>query len=176
MNKSRIAPALIGCALLSAVAPSAYPQPDNTLHFIPGNVDFGMVREEGGKVSRTVKAVNISADSTFIISARTGCGCSAAEYSDAVIAPGDTTEVILTYDPINRSGRFLKTVKFFTGRERTPNTIKLSGNVIPSRRNLERSYPEQVGRLRLSSVILNAGEVSRKEARPMFVGIYNDRG
>ena len=174
MNKSRIAPALIGCALLSAVAPSAYPQPDNTLRFIPGNVDFGMVREEGGKVSRTVKAVNISPDSTFIISARTGCGCSAAEYSDAVIAPGDTTEVILTYDPINRPGRFLKTVKFFTGRERTPNTIKLSGNVIPSRRNLERSYPEQVGSLRLSSVILNAGEVSRKEARPMFVGIYND--
>ena len=79
MNRSRIAPSLIGCALLSAVAPSAYPQPDNTLHFIPGNVDFGMVREEGGKVSRTVKAVNISADSTFIISARTGCGCSAAE-------------------------------------------------------------------------------------------------
>ena len=162
------------CAMLAVLAPSAYSQIERSLRFIPDKVDFGMIREEDGKATRSVKAVNISSDTTFIISARTSCGCSAAEYSEALLAPGDTTEVVLTYDPVNRPGKFLKTAKFFTGKERTGNAIKLTGTVIPSRENLDRSYPDKAGRLRLTSVILNAGEVSRKEARPLFVGIYND--
>ncbi|MDE6510512.1 MAG: DUF1573 domain-containing protein [Muribaculaceae bacterium] len=182
MNKAKalkkiVAPlAIPGCAMLLALVPSAHAQVEKTLRFIPDKVDFGMVREENGKISRTVKAVNITSDSTFIISARTSCGCSAAEYSEDILAPGDTTEVTLTYDPSNRPGKFLKTVKFFTGKERIGNSIKLSGHVIPSPRNLDRTYPEQVGQLRLTSLLLNAGEMTRSEAKPLFVGIYNDSG
>lgn len=175
--KRAVAPlAILCCAMPVALAPKAHAQMEKTLRFVPDKVDFGMVREEDGKVSRTVKAVNISPDSTFIISARTSCGCSAAEYSEDVLAPGDTTEVTLTYDPANRPGKFLKTVKFFTGKERIGNSIKLSGHVIPSRRNLDRTYPEQVGQLRLTSMFLSAGEMTRSEAKPLFVGIYNDSG
>lgn len=165
---------LICCAMLAALAPSSYSQIEKTLKFIPDKVDFGMIMEEDGKVSREVKAVNISPDSTFIISARTSCGCSAADYTESVLAPGDTAVVRLTYDPFNRPGRFLKTAKFFTGSDRISNSIKMSGTVIPSRNNLDRAYPDKAGQLRLSTLILNAGEVSRSEARPMFVGIYND--
>ena len=165
---------LMGCAMLPASWRDAYPQSGRTLEFIPTAVDFGVVREEDGKLMRTVKAVNISPDTTFIISARTSCGCSAAEYSDAMLAPGDTATVTLTYDPLNRPGKFLKTAKFYTGQERISNSIKMSGTVIPSRKNLDMSYPDKAGPLRLSSKLINAGEVSRTEARPLFVGIYND--
>ena len=174
IGKALVVLTLTSGAALSALSPVAYAQIQKTLRFIPDNVDFGVVREDDGRISRTVKAVNITSDSLFIISARTSCGCSAAEYSDAMIAPGDTTTVTLTYDPLNRPGKFLKTAKFFTGKERIGNSIKMCGTVIPSRRNLERSYPDKVGQLRLSSAILNAGEVSKSEARPMFVGLYND--
>lgn len=173
--KGRLFPLLLaGSAVLSAIAPSAYAQISKSLEFIPASVDFGVIREDDGKVSRKVKAVNVSADSTFIISARTSCGCSAAEYSEEVIAPGDTTEVTVSYDPVNRPGKFMKTARFFTGKERIGNSLKLSGTVIPSRRNLDKAYPETAGPLRLSSKIVSMGEVSRKEARPLFVGIYND--
>ena len=167
---------LIGLAVLTALVPTAYSQIEKTLRFIPDKVDFGTIREEDGKVTRTVKAVNISADSTFIISARTSCGCSAAEYTESMIAPGDTTEVILSYDPLNRPGKFLKTVRFFTGDERIGNSIKLSGTVIPSRKNLDRNYPDTAGPLRLTSAMISAGETERTEARPLFIGIYNDSG
>lgn len=160
--------------MLSAVAPPAYAQISKSLEFIPSSVDFGIIREDDGKVSRKVKAVNVSPDSTFIISARTSCGCSAAEYSEEVIAPGDTAEVTLIYDPVNRPGKFLKTARFFTGKERIGNSIKLSGTVIPSRKNLDKAYPETAGQLHLSSKFVSMGEVSRREARPLFVGIYND--
>lgn len=159
---------------LLALSPMAYSQIEKSLQFIPDKVDFGTIREDNGKVSRKVKAVNISPDSTFIVSARTSCGCSAAEYSEDMLAPGDTTEVIISYDPTNRPGKFQKTARFFTGKERIGNSIKLSGTVIPSKKNLDKAYPEKAGVLRLSTLLLNAGEVSRTEARPLFVGLYND--
>ncbi len=161
-------------AALLVAATSVYSQIEKTLRFIPDKVDFGVIREENGKVSFDVKAVNVSPDSTFIISARTSCGCSAAHFTEEMIAPGDTTTVTVTYDPANRPGKFLKTARFFTGKERIGNSLKLSGNVIPSRKNLDRSYPEKAGSLRFSSLMIDAGEVSRGEARPLFVGIYND--
>ena len=173
-RRASVGPMQTGMALLAMLAFPAFSQMEKTLRFIPDKVDFGMIREEEGKVSRTVKAVNVSTDSTFIISARTSCGCSAAEYPEHVIAPGDPTEVTLSYDPTNRPGKFLKTARFFTGHERIGNSIKLSGTVIPSRQNLDRTYPDTAGQLRLTSAIITAGETSRTEARPLFVGIYND--
>lgn len=164
----------ISIVCLFALAPAAYSQIEKTLRFFPEKVDFGLIREENGKVSKTVKAVNISPDTTFIISSRTSCGCSAVEYTDQILAPGDTTEVTLTYDPVNRPGKFLKTAKFFTGKERIGNSIKLSGTVIPSRKSLDMAYPEKSGVLRLSTLFVNAGEMTRTEARPLFVGLYND--
>ncbi|MDE7419890.1 MAG: DUF1573 domain-containing protein [Muribaculaceae bacterium] len=157
-----------------ALAPVAYAQIEKSLLFLPDKVDFGKIKEENGKVTQKVKAVNISGDTTFIISARTSCGCSAAEYPLDPIAPGDTVEVSITYDPLNRPGKFLKTARFFTGEERIGNSIKISGTVIPSRENLDQAYPEHAGPLRLSTLIINAGEISKTEARPLFVGLYND--
>lgn len=173
--KKRLLPAWLAfSAMLPALAPMVEAQISKSLEFIPDKVDFGVIREEDGKVSRKVKAVNVSPDSTYIISARTSCGCSAAEYSDTMLAPGDTTTVTVTYDPTNRPGKFLKTARFFTGKERIGNSLKMNGTVIPSRKNLDKAYPDRIGSLRLSTKILNTGEMSRKEARPLFIGIYND--
>lgn len=159
---------LMTCGLQAAA------QTENTLEFIPKSLDFGAIREKDGKVTKTVKAVNVSPDSTFIISARTSCGCSEAEYDGRMLAPGDTTHVSITYDPINRPGKFQKTVKIFTGRERSSNMFKISGNVIPSRKHLDKVYPEKAGVLRLSTVIIGVGEMSHAETKPYFIGIYND--
>lgn len=145
-----------------------------SLKFIPEKVDFGIIREEDGVVKKIVKAVNVSSDSTFIISARTSCGCSAVDYSQEMIAPGDTAEVVVIYDPANRPGKFLKTARFFTGEERIGNSIKLVGTVIPDKKNLDLVYPDSADCLRLSTRFVDAGEISRMEARPLFVGIYND--
>lgn len=147
---------------------------EKTLRFNPASIDFGTIRETDGPTTKTIQAINISPDTTFIISARTSCGCSQAEYDARAIAPGDSTPVTITYDPTNRPGHFLKTAKIFTGEQRISNSFKIKGTVIPSRKHLENTYPDKAGNLRLSTSILNAGEIKRTEARPMFVGLYND--
>lgn len=177
MNKSLkylLQTALALSACFAIADSSAFAQMEKTLKFIPEEVDFGTIREQNGKVTKHVKAVNISKTATFIISARTSCGCSSVNYPDKQLAPGDSAVISVTYDPVNRPGKFLKTAKIYTGEERIGNSFKLKGNVIPSKKNLDRSYPEKSGMLRLSSKLIDAGEISRQEARPLFVGIYND--
>lgn len=166
---------MLACAtVISMAVPAVYADSDKTLSFVPPEVDFGTMREDAGPVSMTLKAVNVSSGPTYIISARTGCGCSALEYPDDFMAVGDTAEIKVTYDPSGRPGRFLKTVKVFTGDERISNSFKIKGNVIPSRDNLDRVYPDKAGQLRLSSAFLTAGELMGPETRPLYVGIYND--
>lgn len=165
------------CLSLAVLLGASYPvfsQNERSLLFVPPSVDFGVIREENGLTSQTVMAVNVSADSTYIISARTSCGCSSVKYDERIIAPGDSADVTVTYDPTNRPGKFLKTVKLFTGTERISNPLKVSGTVIPSRENLDRAYPDKIGNLRFSTILLNAGEVAKSESRPLFVGLYND--
>ena len=91
-----------------------------------------------------------------------------------MLAPGDTTEITVAYDPTGRPGRFQKTAKIFTGKERVSNSFRLSGNVIPAPATLDRSYPAKAGQLRLSTAIVNAGEMKRDITKPLFIGIYND--
>lgn len=160
--------------ILALSAGCSYGQIEKTLKFIPETLDFGTIRETGGKVTKTVKAVNISASPSFIISARTSCGCSEAEYDGRMLAPGDTSIVKITYDPTNRPGKFNKSAKIFTGRERISNLLRITGNVIPSAGNLDKTYPEKAGDLRLSTRIVSVGEIRRAESRPIFIGIYND--
>lgn len=173
MHKTQYQTTIIILSLLAA-AFHANAQIEKSLRFIPENLNFGTIRETDGKVTGTVRAINISPDSTFIISARTSCGCSEAEFDGRMLAPGDTTTVRITYDPTNRPGKFLKTAKIFTGRERISNTFRISGNVIPSRRHLDKSYPEKAGDLRLSTLLVSTGEIRHTETKPIFIGIYND--
>lgn len=176
LNRSASAkPALmiLGVMVLFLTLPLAA-QIEKTLRFTPETVDFGNIREEDGKVTRKVKAVNISGEETFIISARTSCGCTSVEYPETMLAPGDSTIITLTYDPLNRPGKFLKTTKVFTGKERIGNSFKLKGTVIPSKKNLDRIYPDEAGPLRLSTRFITTGDLSSQEARPLFVGIYNN--
>lgn len=159
--------------LLAGILLAMSPNPEDTFEFIPSVCEFGNIREEDGVVSATVKAVNVSADTTFITSIRTSCGCTGATFTDRIIAPGDTAEVTVSYNPEGRPGRFLKTIKVFSGIEHTSNVFKIKGNVLPGEKSLRKAYPHQVGDLRFSTTMIDLGELNPGEVRPVFIGLYN---
>lgn len=167
---------LLPLALMAGITatPPLLGQVEKTLRFIPEEIDFGVIREEDGHATRTVMAVNISPDTTFVISSRTSCGCSSAEFTEERLAPGDTTEITVGYNPVNRPGKFQKTAKIYTGTERISNSFKLKGMVIPSQKNLAKTYPDAEGPLRFSSKIIDVNEIAPATVRPIFIGIYND--
>lgn len=164
---------LAATAMAVAISTAMAPDPEETFQFIPSAFDFGSIREDDGEVSAIVKAVNVSPDTTFITSVRTSCGCTGATYTDRILAPGDTAEIAVSYNPENRPGRFLKTIKIFSGPDRASSAFKIKGNVVPSEKSISKSYPHRIGDLHFSTTLADAGVLSQGEVKPLFIGIYN---
>lgn len=133
--------------------------------------DFGLMKEIAGPQRGVSRFVNVGRDTISIFNVRPSCGCTSAEWSDAPIAPGDTSTVAYTYDPEMRPGKFDKSVKVLLS-DGTHHSIRITGNVYGTPESLASLYPAEAGELRLSEVALNMGEV-KYGRRPLgFVNAY----
>ena len=81
----------------------------------------------------------------------TSCGCTAAKPSAALVAPGKSAEIQVSFDSSNFSGNVQKTVAMATNAGKSPNyTFKLEGNVVEALqvtpRQLKRRPPSPLHR------------------------------
>ena len=141
--------------------------------FSSGKYDFGFLREDNGPATGKVSMVNVGPGPTFIRNVRTTCGCTDATFTEGMIEEGDSAIISFTYDPERRVGAFDKSVKVFVGQDNKMHVIRITGTVIASRRTLETEYPDSVGDLRLSSRLIDAGQLRDGESRNYFVHLYN---
>lgn len=94
--------------------------------------NFGNIKEEGGPVSHEFTFSNTGDSNLVILDATAQCGCTRPEYPKNPIAPGKTSKIKVTYNPIGRPGAFEKvvTVKSNAGGKVR---LKISGTVIPKK-------------------------------------------
>lgn len=135
--------------------------------------DFGVLREEDGPVTGTAYVVNDGPDTTYVRDVRPSCGCTGAEYTREPLAPGDTTMVWFTYDPVGRPGNIGKTVKIYLGDSDERHTVRLMGRVVGSENTLRRSYPEYCGPVRLSDSVIDVGRLPENSGRHAFIRMIN---
>lgn len=135
--------------------------------------DFGTFKEAAGPQTGMVKFVNHGPEETIINRVRSSCGCTVAEYTEGIIAVGDTAEVRFTYNPAGRPGRFSKRVKVYVGSENIMTSISLTGLVIGKPESLNRQYPIESGDLRLSATSMILGDVVKGLSRHEFIYGYN---
>lgn len=64
--------------------------------------DFGLMKEEAGPKTGSVRLVNTGPEEAVITGARPSCGCTGVAYPDDPIAPGDTVKFSFTYNPLGR--------------------------------------------------------------------------
>ena len=81
------------------------------IQFDQTTYDFGMIREEGGKVTARFNFTNVGTEDLVLKSVRPGCGCTAANYTKTAIAPGERGYIDATYNPSGRPGSFNKNIK-----------------------------------------------------------------
>lgn len=143
------------------------------LLWLSRDYDFGTIREASGKATGMVKFVNRGKKPTAIIAVRTSCGCTDADHTEGIIAPGDTAFVSFTYNPEGRPGRFEKTVRVYTGEHRDLATITIRGTVIGDPKSLDRDYPYHTGNLRVSEKNVNLGDIKYGASRHRFIKLYN---
>ena len=69
--------------------------------------DFGTVAEAGGRVTHRFGFANRSGRPVVVTDAVATCGCTVPVYSKRPVLPGERSEIAVTFDPMNRPGRFL---------------------------------------------------------------------
>ncbi len=135
--------------------------------------NFGMIAEDDGPVSCTFSAINDSCEPWVITSSRATCGCTKPEYSPYPVAPGDTIEIHITFDPSGRPGPFLKKVYVNTSAESERIQLEVCGTVVGNERSVACLYPDNCSALHFSRGSFHPGTVSQKSIRTAHTKAYN---
>ncbi|PTL32304.1 DUF1573 domain-containing protein [Prevotella sp. oral taxon 376] len=91
--------------------------------------DFGTILEKDGKVNHTFTFTNKGSQPIAITEVNAWCGCTSGEFSKKPVAPGKTGTVTVTYNPLNRPGKFSKEVVVLLNDGRNYTRIWIKGNV-----------------------------------------------
>lgn len=134
---------------------------------------MGVIKEADGKARCHMRLVNTGNDSLVIVKVQAGCGCTAIDYPEAPIAPGDTAAVGITYNPSGRPGQFSKQALIFTNTTPRRTVLEITGNVIPTDATLDKQYPVKAGPLRVSQRVLPFGELTRGSNKTLYLSAYN---
>lgn len=136
--------------------------------------DFGDIREADGDVSHTFRFTNEGSLPLVIHSVNVSCGCTTPRFDKAPLLPGRTAEMQITFDPINRPGRFEKAIHILSNDPRRTVRLTITGNVLPKPRTLQDDYPYYIGDgLRIADRNLTLGVLPHGRTVVRSVGIAN---
>lgn len=97
------------------------------------NFDLGTLKKDDNK-KICVIIRNIGKLPFLIYDAKTSCGCVQIDYIKQPVAPGNTTEIILTYHA-DKTGPINKTISIYGNIDTSPLTINLKGEVAIAEKN-----------------------------------------
>lgn len=95
--------------------------------------EFGTIKEADGPVTHEFTFQNTGDEPLVIYTCIASCGCTTPEYPKEPIKPGEKSVIKVTYDPANRPGEFVKTVKVKNNGTTRTVPIKIAGTVVPKR-------------------------------------------
>lgn len=119
--------------------------------FETNEFDFGVINENGGRVSNTFYFKNTGNSPIKIKNVDVECGCTNSIWTTDEVKPGGTGFVKATFNPIDRPGGFSKklTVKSESNPEIT--ILRITGTVSPSRQNFADLYKFEYGRVAINT-------------------------
>ncbi len=115
------------------------------LTFNSSKYDFGTFAEDGGEVSHVFTFKNSGSSPVVIVSAHSSCGCTVPSYSRQPIAAGGESTITVTYDPMNRPGKFSKTIEIVVAPSSNRYVLTISGDVTEREKSIEEQYPFDMG-------------------------------
>ena len=98
-----------------------------TIIWLNPEIDLGSV-EFNKPITATFNLKNNSEEAVIIKNVKTSCGCTAANYSNTVIKPGETSKIEVTYNAKTK-GYFSKTISVSTSLKEDLDILTLKGTV-----------------------------------------------
>lgn len=101
---------------------------DPTIEWEETMHDFGQVKK-GKPASFTFKFKNTSLKPVLIYNVEASCDCTAAEYPKQPVKPGETANIVATYDS-EKEGSFFKSITVTTNTKEKQHILKMTGVVV----------------------------------------------
>lgn len=143
------------------------------LDFIKVDHDFGEIKEESGPAEFTFHFVNVGDEPIRITNVKASCGCTTPGWTTEAVMPGDSGYVKAKYNPMNRPGRFRKSLRISTTDASSNKTLYISGFVKPRPKTPEQEYPVNLGVFRLKYRGMNMGKITTEKVVEKTFDIYN---
>lgn len=114
----------LGLSTGAAQAQKAVITCEKTVH------NFGEIKEADGKVSHTFVVKNEGTTPLVISNVTASCGCTTPDWTKEPIPAGKTGEVKVTFDPKNRPGNFMKTIRLYGNGMKNGFLLSIRGKVL----------------------------------------------
>ena len=123
---------LFAITLVMAISVSA--QEKTVAEFGEKTHDFGVIKEEDGRVSYVFEFQNTTQSPLTVKNVRASCGCTTPNWSKEPIAPEGKGQITVTYNAKGRPGTFHKsiTVTLSNGTEDFTQVLFIKGQVTPA--------------------------------------------
>lgn len=141
--------------------------------FLEDGHDFGTIDEASGTAQYTFKFINSGTDSVKLTSVRASCGCTTPFWEKDALMPGDTGKIEVAYNPLNRPGKFAKTITIRSTGEPETKILRISGYVEPKPKTIEDKFTTEIGGIRLKSKFINFGNITTEKPVSQLIEIYN---
>jgi len=134
------------------------------------SISLGTIQEADGIQERTFWLRNDGTEAVALIQGYTSCGCTTIHFTkDEPVAVGDSTSVVLRFNPQGKGGEFEETGTIVYGPNRKRINLSMVGNCITSEETLMRQFPVRISdNIRLST--------NRFDLGIMHVGETKERG
>lgn len=136
--------------------------------------NFGTIAEAAGPASHTFTIRNTGGGPLVINRVTASCGCTQPEWTQAPIAPGQTGEVKVTYNPKGRPGPFYKTISIFSNGRKGSYSLAIKGNVTPKPSAPLFTYPYSIGDLKLHTKTILYSSIRPDETLGEKISIRNE--
>lgn len=125
---------LLFLAITLVMAISASAQEKKVAEFEETTHNFGVIKEEDGRVSYVFEFKNATQAPLTIKNVRASCGCTTPNWSKEPIAPEGNGKITVTYNAKGRPGAFHKsiTVTLSNGTEDFTQMLYIKGQVTPA--------------------------------------------
>jgi len=132
-------------------------------------VSLGTIHEADGPKEHTFWLRNGGTESVALKQGFTSCGCTTIHFDrQRTVAPGDSTQVTLRFNPRGKGGEFHEIGTIVYGRQQKRINMTMTGNCVTSEETLMRQFPIRISdQLRLSA--------NRFDLGIMYVGQSKER-
>ena len=152
--------------LASVTDPRLSPD-SSSLRFETRHIIAGPMNEDDGPVTFIYRFTNEGKEGLTIKKLVSTCSCASAVSSVSAVAPGESAEISVRYNPKGHPGKFERKVFVYTRDGNDPSAVLRLSVDVSSGADKSREWPVQMGgiRLRRSEVTLERGVRSVEQLR-----------